>query len=590
MPVRIFCLIIIFLSNPVFARDYYISKNPQAGELSISQVNAVACFDHGDKVLFKREQTFWGVKLDFKACADAVNGGTLEVGAYGIGAPPKLSGAITPLDLNLKWQRAVNIKIHDKLVSRLSSAPIFKIGPISKEMTGFTYANQAMDFAKFPDSLLDSRNPNYLKIKTSYTKAQGCGMETCLRITNPADLNSDPMWSYRHYGTETNSYAIVRTTDWSAHKARVSWVHSSLPSFASWDRLTFPETGNKMDIDGMGIILYGSLDFLTRPGEWYYSPSDKHLYYWPINGTKPKENLSSFILKSTDAIINANLGDKMSIVIHGINVHDSSDNGIKIVNAKSVVVKNTRIVRAMTHGLNILNISGDVRVSNSSFLRNSSNGIQASKIRGTLKVYGSAFADNGYFTPFTGLGMNFNSLRTANLYALSVAGSTFKRSGYAHILTGPAEHSIYVGQNQFWDHCLLLNDCGAFYINSEKQTLKKRQWIIQNEFYYGRGNFRGTRKSKNLSPAVYLDFSGHHFTIYENQIYDSISDLGGIFLNGGYGNNIHSNIFFLRTKLPLHIGLGRFYRDANLNENNVFNNSVVDSNKVERAAIYNYSR
>lgn len=569
-------------------RTFYVSPTPSGNEISLNTLKAelqTRCLRAGEKILFKRNSTFQG-PLRFTICSnntDQTN--SVVISSYGTGSLPVIEGAEAIPTSHLKWELAKDIKINNQPVDYLKNTPIYKLGPLSQEVETLVYQNTPMTYAQSPNQPADQRNTSYFNIHSYFHKSQGCGTETCLMLDKSG--SSDPTWAFKKYGLPPEAFGIVRTSDWSFKKIGIHWVTSAnTRAIASRDSLTQPETQG-VSVANRGIILFGSLAFLTQEKEWFYDTKSKYLYFWAPQNAAPKNELTRLIYKGAAPTLSIDFSNKAKLELSHLKIINSASNALSVNNVLDVNVNGIDVSNAQQNGAFFYNIKNNLVIKGSSFHLNAANGIRTSSVLGDIRVYGNKFFKNGYFSRTNTPGMDFNNLRLSSAKNISVAGNTFSQSAYAHIMTAPALQAFHVSKNTFKDFCLLLNDCGAVYVNSHQQILDRNMWIEGNSFEGGHGNKNGSRRTNHLSPSIYLDYAGYNFSIYENSFNRSRSNYGEIFINSGKGNKIFDNTFFQTH--PAEITLGKTHNpNVKLTDNSVQNNLRVHSNGQRAPASYNF--
>lgn len=200
---------------------------------TIARVNQLGtALQPGDRILFQRGGTYRG-KLTINANGSA--SAYIEVGAYGTGAQPVISGSVPVTG----WVQ------HSGSIWR---API-------AQRPRHIYVNGALQtIARFP-------NTGWLRVdqgtSTSLTDAE---------LTQP-----NGYWS--------GATAVIRTTNWSYDTAYVS-AHAN-------GVLTHTATGNNLASYNWGYFLRNKLELLDAPGEWYYDSAAGMLYLWCPGSINP---------------------------------------------------------------------------------------------------------------------------------------------------------------------------------------------------------------------------------------------------------------------------------------------------------------
>lgn len=200
---------------------------------SIARVNQLGTsLQPGDRILFQRGGLYRG-KLTINANGSAA--AYIEVGAYGTGAQPVISGSVPVTG----WVQ------HSGSIWRASLS----------QRPKHIYVNGALQtIARFPNS-------GWLRVdqgtSTSLTDAE---------LTQP-----NGYWN--------SATAVIRTANWSYDTAFVS-AHAN-------GVLTHTATGNNLASYNWGYFMQNKLELLDAPGEWYYDSAAGHLYVWCPGGINP---------------------------------------------------------------------------------------------------------------------------------------------------------------------------------------------------------------------------------------------------------------------------------------------------------------
>ncbi len=200
---------------------------------TIARVNQLGTsLQPGDRILFQRGGTYRG-KLTINANGSA--SAYIEIGAYGTGAQPVISGSVPVTG----WVQ--------------HSGSIWR-APMSQRPRHIYVNGVLQTIARFPNS-------GWLRVdqgtSTSLTDAE---------LTQPN-------------GYWTGATAVIRTTNWSYDTAYVS-AHSN-------GVLTHSATGNNLASYNWGYFLRNKLELLDAPGEWFYDSAAGQLYLWCPGSVNP---------------------------------------------------------------------------------------------------------------------------------------------------------------------------------------------------------------------------------------------------------------------------------------------------------------
>ncbi len=234
------------LSADAVAVTYYVSptgNDANAGTSStapwrtIDRVNQLgAGLNAGDQVLFQRGGLYRG-KLTISD--SGTSGSPMQVGAYGTGADPIISGSVavtgwTAYSGNI-WQATV-----------------------SQDVKYVYYDGSMQTLARYP-------NTGWLR-----TDNASSGSTVDAALTHGS-------------GYFTGATMVLRTTNWSYDTARVT-AHTGTT-------LTHTSTGNSMGAQQWGYFLRNKLSLLDAAGEWYYDKATDKLYIWCPSNANPNSHL-----------------------------------------------------------------------------------------------------------------------------------------------------------------------------------------------------------------------------------------------------------------------------------------------------------
>ncbi|WKZ65109.1 MAG: right-handed parallel beta-helix repeat-containing protein [Flavobacteriales bacterium] len=225
---------------------YYISPTGNDSNNGTSQATAWQTLERfnqisfslqpGDRVLLQRGGVYRG-KININGSGTASS--YIEVGAYGNGAQPIISGSVAVAG----WTQ--------------HSGNIWRV-PMSQAVK-HVYVNGALQtIARFP-------NTGWLRVD------QG----TSTSLTDAELSQPNGYW--------TGATAVIRTTNWSYDTAYVSAFSNGV--------LTHSSTGNNLQSQQWGYFLRNKLELLDAPGEWFHDRAAGQLYLWCPNNANPNNVL-----------------------------------------------------------------------------------------------------------------------------------------------------------------------------------------------------------------------------------------------------------------------------------------------------------
>ena len=347
-----FVALFITLSSLVTATDYYVSSsgNDANNGLSestpwktISKVNSsFSAFQPGDRILFKRGDTFYGTLVIKKS---GLVGTPITIGAYGTGAQPVITGFTTLSS----WLYEGN-GIYSTQVTSSGQTNMVTVNGIQAGM------------GRFPDS----------GTNLTYTTA------TATSIVDP-DLSDATDWS----GAEL----VINKNDWTLDRCRIT--------DQSGDAFTFVNLGSaNIPYSNRYYFIQNDLRCVTATNEWYHNTSTGKLYIYgaPSSKTVKMATLNYLIDNASyDNIIVDGINFQGSIS-HAVYCAYGSDNwtirnctigfaghsGIYFVGGNNAFIDNNEISWCNTSGIYTV-------VSNSSITNNSV--LQTGMIPGQSLLY-----------------------------------------------------------------------------------------------------------------------------------------------------------------------------------------------------------
>ena len=522
----------------------------------------------GERILLASGERFVG-HLALRACGEAE--GTVHVSTFGGTERATLSGATSVADLGLRWERVTDPTFNGLPIEHLRGAPLYRAHPVPEPVQQLYSGADRMTLARHPNG--SPRDPRYFSAVRFWDHdPAGCLAAACIR----GDDSENPTWALRTFGAGPNAFAVVRTSDWSLQRSDIVWYHPDENGFAIADSLRTPVTGDAMPPDGFGFILFNTLPWLDRAGEWYYNPDDQALYFWSPDDRRPVESETHVCFAPRGSLISADFGGSpLDLSVANLRLERSPTHGIYLTRGRSLTVEDVDVHQPEAFGIRAWSLSGSARVDGCTVHQPAATGIHISWVADEIRVTNNTVVDPGAIHNQRDLAMNFNGIRAARQARLTIANNTVYGSGYAGAMIGPATVSLSVLENTFTDYCLLLNDCGGVYFNGTDNTLESDQEISWNTFSGGVGNTAGVPSALQRFAAVgvYLDLGASHVRVEGNRIERFRSKGGGIFLHGGTWNLIRDNTV-VATQGPAfgmrRLGLEYPSMGANIVERNAF--------------------
>lgn len=489
-------IIVLVVGGVLFsghAKNFYIASNGNNGNNGLSSGTAWQTIGHlntsintleaGDSVLFRRGDVFSG-EITMTQSGSSV--APICFGAYGSGANPVISGALT--------------------VSSFSNEGGNMYGAaVQSEVKALHIGDRMGVLARKP-------NDGFYTI--------GSGSKTS--ITDAA-----------HLGGVSNYYRGVnvrlRSKDWTFEARKIT---SSSNGTVSWaDNLYYDATA------GWGYYLDNHADFLDASGEWYYNSNQQKAIIYSnnaLNGTNVYATIHDYGIKFTD--------NKSHVVIENIDFKYQAVDGVKLSGtAQNIVIKGCVFSSIQRHGISCGGNFTDLQMFNNSFRDILGTGIICHNINST-KIHNNTFERigmvQGYGAVF-GFPINNNcGIASANGGSNHIHHNVLDNIGYAGIRIDG--NNNMVEKNYVRNSMLKLTDGGALYCWGERTSNGTfRNNIVENI----PGNFEAKSGEGNIAVGIYLDNKVHGMTIEGNVIINAGS-IGMLCNAGTRQNTIRNNVIF----------------------------------------------
>lgn len=460
---RICFLTIHFLvfSFSGYATIYHVAS--EGGNFkTIAQVNAVS-FEPGDKILFKKGETFIGTLL-CNASGTADN--PVTYGAYGKGANPIISGFTT---IESGWKDEGG-GIYSKDLSAESTPQMVTID-------GVQYA-----MGRWP-------NTDWQSI----TKVTGTG-----QITD-SELTGEPNW--------TGAKIVIKTTRWSIEKRTITNQSTNI--------LTFSSTSYNPK-KGWGYFIQNSLRTLDSYGEWYYD-TDKGTFYMYFGAINP---ITKIVKVSTinEGIVSL---DTEYITIDGLDIRGMNTQSIFLYpTPENVIIQNCNIWYSGGNGI-YMHYPVNCSVLNSTFnftnhcaiwfsdKGTGNNLISGNTIQNTGLIVGTGGTDNG----------SYNAIVCSRSNS-KIEHNSITNTGYIPIRFGGKNTLV---KNNFIDSfCSVLDDGAGIYCYADTAIGKR---VINNIILNAVGVTSGTGSSTTQAYGLYSDGFSKHI-LYRGNTIAYISNFG----------------------------------------------------------------
>lgn len=414
-------LCVLLLTGTLHAATYYVS--PTGNDVNsgtsqaqawrtIGRVNQISgSLQPGDRILFERGGVYRG-KLTINSNGTA--GSRIEVGAYGNGALPVISGSVAVTG----WT------VHSGNIWKADVA----------QRVSFVYANGAMQtMARFP-------NTGWLRLDNG----------TATSLTD-SDLNQPA-------GHWNGATAVIRTTQWSYDTAHVTNFSGST--------LTHTNTGNNLGNYQWGYFLRNKLSMLDAPGEWYHDNASGQLYLWCPNNANPNDLLIEAAV--TDQGIYFGY-QRQHILVNNIHLRHQTDASLRMAVTNAIEVANCtitdthRAIYSTGNNANLHHLTITQAYSLGAHLLDN-NSILANCVFTDIALHpGLGQNDWGYF-----------GIRTSG-NNMTIRENRLENMGYIGIVTG---HGALVERNVVLNTCMTLNDGGGIAFDAANGMIIRRNIVI----------------------------------------------------------------------------------------------------------------
>lgn len=405
-------LIVIFLviNSIASATTYYVSSSgsDSANGLSesapwrtIGKVNSMfSSFNPGDKILFRRGDTFFGT---LKITKSGINGNPITIGAYGTGSNPVITG----LTRITSWTN---------MGGGIYSAPLTSESDLNMvNINGMRYK-----MGRYP-------NNSYLIFESHVSTVS---------ITDN-QLPSSPNW--------TGSEVVIRKKDYVLDRCRITDHSGTI--------ITYTNLGSSQEpYDNFGYFIQNDIRTLDIFGEWYHDGSKLYVYF---GSNAP----SSYDVRagSVDNLVFSEYGDY--ITFENISFFGANHSAFHLVKTDFIVIKNCRIDYSGENG--IYSYINTYTTFDNNIINNSLRAgiycdgghhatITNNEIRNSGLIPGGAFnstENNGIYLSYkSDCLVQYNTIENAGYNGIKFSGSR-----------------VSLKNNLIMNCCLILNDGGGIY-------------------------------------------------------------------------------------------------------------------------------
>lgn len=519
------------------ATDYYfsatgsdISGNGTIGSPyqtigKVSQISLLA----GDKVLFKRGDTFFG-SLVFNRSGNSTQ--PVTFGAYGTGAKPVISGFITVTS----WTDLGNGIYESNTLSTGSSVNMVVID-------GKEYAK-----GRYPN--LDNGNGGYLQFES--------------HTSNTITDNQIPV-----NNTWSNAEIAVRTKHFALDIGRIDTIIGNTITF---NNSTFHYT---ISANNYGYFLQDDIKTLDQFGEWYYNPTTKKIDVYFGNNAPANYTVQ---VSAKDVLIEPQnkYFTIRDIAFAGANTYAiwnnwSGFNDLKFINCSFSFSGIDAIFLAGKTNITIDSCTFDYNNSSAISIgyHNVNCIVSNSNINHTALFHGMMITDD---LDRQGYGIFHTSL--PGVQGLTCINNIIKNTGYTGVFFAGDNNLI---QNNFIDSsCTVLDDGGGIYTGNftgagQTPVVNVNNRILYNISDHAIGAAIGAGGVDWMAHSFYLDDNGNNISVIGNT--GANSGLSGIYIHNANNYIIQNNVFYNNSKEQMYWqddGLGGYIYNGDVQGNMLF--------------------
>lgn len=505
-------ILCFFLSQNVFAVNYYFSSSAGNDNYTVTQAQnratpwktidklnaSMSLINPGDSILFIRGDVFTGqIVLTRSGNANA----KIVFSAYGSGKAPVIKGTL-PITGWTRYDGDIWVADCPQLDTLVTD---FFIDGISQQIGRYPNDNQP--------------NNGYLNVSTHIGRTS---------ITS-SSLTSAVNW--------TQGVAVIRTERWCMDQIAIK-----------------SQTGNTLGLNGstlleiqnnFGFFIQNHLGTIDKNGEWYFDAINKKMYLYYL--TDPKENITEATFNS----YNFEATNKQYFSLENLEFKESLKTAIRILNSKSIEVKNNLINESGSDAVNFIDCK-DVQFFNNKIAHTNVNSLVFVNCR-NIKIENNSIA-------FTGLrpGMGYKNFYAnyigtyAKYTGIYIHGNNIQckqnhieKSGYNAIYFD--SDTTLIKNNYIDNFCSVLDDGGGIYTYNEQRVLHADRRIESNIILNGVGAGEGTKSpNTSLARGIFLDYGSDHVVVFGNTI--SRSNDYGIFNQYSNNNSIIQNTVYNNVK------------------------------------------
>lgn len=530
-------LFVSLYSLSAFSTTYYVSREGDDDNDGMSQNTpwkslsklalVMDVFEPGDQILFRRGDNFGG-SLRWYESGTAAN--PITLGAYGSGANPVFTGAITVSG----WQH--------------EGGNIWRSGcrTCPEEVAGFFINGQPQQIGRTPNQ--EEANGGYL----FYDSYQGRN-----QITDN-DLNTSIDW--------TGAQAVMRTNRSLLDRVEIQNVNGNTLNFA---------TDVSSDIrEGYGYFLQHHKSTLDQQGEWFWDAdrSSFYLYY---------EGDPNNVLAATtwyDKLLE--FYDRDYITIENIDFYGSKKEMLRIGDAQGIKVSNCNFKNGGETAVYIYR--SDVLFENNTIDYSNNVGLSLNDCDNAV-VRNNVISNSGMFA---GLGNNgyggYEGMRISG-NGINVQYNVVRNSGYTGIYFW--DNGVTIQNNLIENSCMTKSGSAGIY-NWDNNNDKVNRKILNNIVLHSVGAPQGTNNPNRVyADGIKLSNLSSGVEVRGNTVAYCSTD--GIFVQSAKNVDITNNTVYGNGR---QIWVYDSNADARTENLLIENNTFFSTEKMSRVAEYQTSR
>ncbi len=498
------------------------AQNPQTPWKSIEKLNSIfSTLQPGDKILFKRGDTFYG---EIKITKSGSSGAPISIGSFGSGNKP----IVTSLSFISDWK------------SRGGNIYEAQVNGIKDDVNIVLVEDQIYEMGRFPNEIDD--NQGYLTIQ-SYNG----GTITSSQLQAPTNF--------------TGGEVVIRKNNWIIDRHYINYHSGSSVNYNTSGSGYQPQIG-------YGFFVQNHPGTLDQYGEWFFDKKNKTILIYYDKG-RPSSSAVKVAIK--EQVIDIRNGVN-NIAFIDLSIMGANENVIRISNSSNISITNIEIKYAGKNGVNALGTK-KFKMENSLIEDVFGSGVFFQWQDSDMIIKNNTFNRTHIFA-----GMGRNGDENGNTIHMSsssnnglIESNRILNSGYQGIVFNG--NNTLVKNNVIDNYCFVKDDgAGIYTYTGANNTEFTNRKVIGNIVINGIGAVGGTKPfGPNDLPyvkGIYMDDNSSGVEISGNTVANVASS--GIFIHNSRNMDIqNNNVFNVGNSLLLvHDHLGNPNRNITLKNNN----------------------